>query len=119
MKKREINSLSDLRKEKEKLQLEMEVTRRAFSQKVGTMQNKINQYVLKGILVPAGVAGISALGIKSFLSGNGQEKAAAADTAETKAGLGGDWTELAQKFLNVLIDYYWSNMHEQPTSEKE
>lgn len=79
--KKEINTLAQLQKEKEKLKLQMEVTKHAFVKGLGNSRKLVTNFALKRVALPAAAFGLTTLGVRNWLASgddgtNGQERAA-------------------------------------------
>lgn len=58
---RKIHSLSDLRRRKDMLQLEMEVTRQAIGSGLKNTQSAVKNTFIRNVLIPLGAGGLAAL----------------------------------------------------------
>lgn len=65
---KEIKTLAQLQKEKEKLKLQMEVTKHAFIKSVDSSRKLVTDFALKRIALPAAAFGLTTVGIRSWLS---------------------------------------------------
>lgn len=68
--KNPITSLEELRAEKEKIKLTMEMTRHEFAQSIGTNKTHLKSFVLKNVALPVGVLGAATAGYKMMSSGS-------------------------------------------------
>ena len=85
--KKEINTLAQLQKEKEKLKLQMEVTKHAFVKSLGNSRKLVTDFALKRVALPAAALGLTTVGVRNWLASdddsNGQERAAKEESSKT------------------------------------
>jgi len=72
--KNKITNLAELEKEQEKLTMMMEVTRQEFARNFGTNRKQLNEFLLKKVALPIGVAGIGAVVTKKMISRESKNK---------------------------------------------
>lgn len=92
---KKITTLEELYKEKKKLKMEMEVTKRAVAHSFGTSRTNLKSLFLKNIVAPAGIAGLAYTGIKAFSSSNSNNKQNSAKNSAT--------SQLITKLLPLII----------------
>lgn len=68
-----IRSLKDLQAKQDSLKLQAEVSKQLFLESFGTTRRRTTDFVLKGVLMPAGAAGLAAWGAKKIF-GNEEEE---------------------------------------------
>ncbi len=65
-----IRTLDQLKQEKQKIKMEMEVSKKAFINSFGTTKSQAKDFLVKKVAIPAGAVGLVTLGAKQFLSSN-------------------------------------------------
>lgn len=68
MMKEKITSLADLKVQKKKLRMEIELSKREFAHSLGTSRATLSSFLLKKVAIPAGAAGLGIAGISKLMS---------------------------------------------------
>lgn len=68
-----IRSLKDLQAKQESLKMQAEVSKQLFLESFGATRRNTTDFVLKGVLMPAGAAGLAAWGAKKIFGNDGEE----------------------------------------------
>ena len=76
MQKHKITTLTELEREKKKLSMRMEISKREVVHSVGVMRGEVKNFLIRKVAIPAGVLGLSAYGVKKMTSSS--------DTSEQK-----------------------------------
>lgn len=69
-----INALEDLKKQRRKVELEMQVTKREFAHSVGAMNTNLQEVLLKKVALPLGAAGLGFLIFKKIIQSKSKEQ---------------------------------------------
>jgi len=102
-----ITTLKELRKEKEKLKIKMEVTKHAFSKGLGASRREAGRFFWSKLALPAILAGLTAKGVSNLFSSNGQAEEKVA--AEAEADSSPHWIE---RFLPLVFSILESFINE-------
>jgi hypothetical protein len=105
-----ITTLEELRKEKEKLKIKMEVTKHAFDKGLGASRREAGRFFWSKLALPAILAGLTAKGVSNLFSANGQAHEAAATEAESDAGP--SWLERAVPLVLSVLESFINESYE-------
>ncbi len=100
---RKIHSLSDLRRRKEMLQLEMEVTRKAIGTGLKNTQASVKNTFIRAVLIPLGAGGLAALLYKE---------------PEEQAGKPA-WLLFLQQMMQKINEQFETPPHDEPVPQAE
>lgn len=64
----QIKTLAQLEKEKKKLKMQIEVSKRAFIHSFGTTQSQAKDFLVKKVAIPASAVGLATVGVNQFMS---------------------------------------------------
>lgn len=112
---KKIQSLSQLEKEKRKLKLKMEVSKREFAHSFETTQSDTKRFLLHKVIIPAGVVGAAGLGVSKVIAANKKKKQTQYFTEttterseNTKKSSFANWQGLIMKLLPIGIQLFQS-----------
>ncbi len=97
-----IESLEQLEKEKEKLEMMMKVTKDALAQSLGTNRKQLKDFLLKKVAIPAGAIGIGAYAANKIVSSNQNTKKEKKNALATA----GFWSTVAPLAMNFVQTFY-------------
>ena len=94
--------MQELYEEQKRLKLQAEVSKQLFFESFANTRRSTTDFVLKGILVPAGAAGLAAWGAKKiFGNGDTGQHEISPDSHHEKNGSNGTLSSLTSKLLPV------------------
>jgi hypothetical protein len=106
---RKISSIEELRLEKEKLKLEMELTQKAFSYSLGSLGAKTRNFFFQKLLLPAGLSAIATFILKKWTD---DEPAEGRQSASGPPPL----VNLLKMLAEVVINYFQTSHETEPRS---
>lgn len=117
---RPIHSLEDLRKAKQEVALQREITKRAFSKQLGVMKHDAGVYVLKKVVLPLGIGVVAAFGLKYFFGRKNEpdREAQRKNQEEVKELHTGQSRNSWLSYFSILLSLFFK-IYQQIRAEKE
>lgn len=72
--KNKITTLSELQREKKKLRMEIELSKREFAHSMGSSRATLKDFLVKKVAIPAGIAGVGLAGVNQLIGSSDSDK---------------------------------------------
>ncbi len=105
MKAKKINSLRELRQEKERLTIRIKTSQAEFGNSLRETRKKLGPFLLYKFAIPAGAVGLATLGIKKMIAGNHHEPEIGTYAQQEQEDSGFSWSAMLIRFIPTALTF--------------